>query len=251
MTQKLQRRWPDVRFDYVNAGVPGYGVADSRKNLQVRVRPLEPDVLLIYDATNDLSANSFALAEQQGLVTQRTERTLSWLSHYSLLWYLVEKNLEVRRQQSRARSDTGKLTFDPETLARPFRRDLRELFGASRQLAPLVVAITFSHQLRRDQAPEAQVRAAVTSLYYMPYMSIDGLLVGFDAYNQAIRDVAAENGALLVDDENTIPGDPVHFTDSVHFTDRGSAAQADRVTNALLQSPAFLELVRSKQGQGS
>ena len=245
--QELARRWPEVRFDYVNAGVPGYGVADSLKNLQYRVRPLEPDVILVYHATNDLSANSFELAVKQGLVERRAEQELSWPARYSLLWYLVEKNLTIRRQQAGAREATGKLSFDPRELAAPFRADLRDLLEASRDVADLVGVITFSTRLRRDQDPETQIAAAVTSLYYMPYMSIEGLLDGFAAYNQAIREVAAETGALLIEGEQAIPGDALHFTDSVHFTDRGSAALARAVTDALVGSPQFQGLVESKR----
>jgi lysophospholipase L1-like esterase len=248
--QDLSRRWPDVRFDYVNGGVPGYGVADSLKNLQHRVRPLEPDVIVVYHATNDLSANSFELAVRQGLVERRTEQELSWPAHYSLLWYLVEKNLMIRWRQAGAREAMGKLSFDPRELAQPFRADLTELLEASRESASLAAVITFSTRLRRDQDPADQVAAAVTSLYYMPYMSIDGLLEGFEAYNQTIREVAAETGALLIEAERAIPGDAVHFNDSVHFTDRGNTAMARRVADALADSSAFVRLVESRRQGG-
>ena len=239
----LADRFPEVRFDYVNAGVPGYGLEDARASLERRVRRFDPDIIFIYEATNDLSGNSFELARRQGLVEQRTEQALSWPSRWSLLWYLVEKNLMIRRQQAVAHSAAGKLAFEREELARPFREDLRELVQASREAADLVVVITFAHQLRRDQSAQDQERAAVTSLYYMPYMSIDGLLEGFDAYNDVIREVATESGVLLVDGEDAIPGDPAHFTDSVHFTDQGSAAMGQRVAAALIRSPALAAIV--------
>ena len=246
IVEDLRARWPGVTFDYVNGGVPGFGVNSSIRNLVRRIRPLAPNVVIIYHASNDLSSNSFQLASAQGIVAERTEAGLSWPSQYSLLWYLVEKNLLILSKQRQALEETGKLSVDPDQLAKPFRDDLTHLVQESARNAPLVAVATFSARLRRDQSPEDQVRAAVTSLYYMPYMSIAGLLDGFEAYNRVIRRVAEENGALLISGENEIPGDAVHFADSYHFTDAGSRAMADRVTGALLASQTFRDLIESR-----
>ena len=76
-----------------------------------------------------------------------------------------------------------------------------------------------------------------TSLLWMPYMSLQGVLDGFDAYDRVIREVGAAEGVVLVEGEEQIPGDDEHFADSVHFTDAGCRLQADRVLAALLASP--------------
>jgi hypothetical protein len=117
---------------------------------------------------------------------------------------------------------------------------------ASKRTAKLVVLVTFSTQLRPDQTSEQQTHAAVTSLYYMPYMSINGLLEGYASYNEVVRQVAQESGALLVSDENSIPGDGRHFADSVHFSDEGSLAMAQRVARGLVESSAVRKLVAAK-----
>ncbi|MGI9305289.1 MAG: SGNH/GDSL hydrolase family protein [Gammaproteobacteria bacterium] len=241
--QRLQQRWPGVEFDYVNGGVPGYGASASLRNLQFNIKKLEPDVIVIYHAVNDLSGNSFEQAVRRGLAQQQTEKELSWLSRYSLLSYLVEKNMRILTQQARATDAEKKLKVDAEELAAPFRADLKLLTEASRKTSALVVLTTFAHQLRRDQTPEQQVEAAVTNLYTMPYMSIDGLLGGYESYNRVIQEVAAETGALLIGNEDSIPGDRVHFHDSVHFTDAGSEAMADRVADVLTRSGAVERLV--------
>lgn len=242
VTSALGKARPDVHFDYVNAGVPGYGVSTSLTHLNYKVAPLDPDVIVIYHATNDLSQNSLDLARARGVAQKRTEQTLSWLSQYSLLAYLVEKNLLINEQQQHAADQQAKLAFDVEEVTAPFKADLLALVRRSQEVAPVVVLATFSFRLRHGQTPEEQAAAAATSLYYMPYMSIDGLLRAADAYNVAIREVAAETGAVVVEVAEEIPGDALHFVDSVHFTDQGSAAIADLVTRRLLE-PATLDLV--------
>jgi lysophospholipase L1-like esterase len=82
----------------------------------------------------------------------------------------------------------------------------------------------------------------------MPYMSVTGLLAGYAAYNQVIREVATESDALLIDDAVSIPADATHFSDSFHFRDAGSALMAQRVLQALLYSETFQDLIRAKTG---
>ena len=100
MWKALQKERPGVRFDYLNAAVPGYTTEASLRNLLLRVKPLQPDVIVFYEATNDLAVDTLHLARQQGLVAGDAEAT-SWPARYSMLWFLVEKNLTVRRGRPR------------------------------------------------------------------------------------------------------------------------------------------------------
>jgi hypothetical protein len=151
--------------------------------------------------------------------------------------YLVEKNLRILANRNKANAPAGKLVItDPEDMRQPFRRDLEELVKQSESVSPLVALATFSTQVRRSQSAEGQIESTETSIYYMPFMSVDSLIDSYEWYNDVIRDVAAKAGVLLIGDEHRIPGD------SVHFTDKGGAVMAARVTAALLTSPRFREL---------
>ena len=241
----LRERWPGLDLDYINAGVPGYTTHTLLPALEKRVARFKPDIIVIYEATNDLSRNSFELARDQGVVAHQQEEELGWLSRHSLLALLIGKNLEIMRQQRLATSSSGKLKLDTARLDTEFRRDYTNLVEASQKVAKLVVTVTFAPRLRAGQSPEEQREAAVTSLYYMPYMTIDDLITAFSHYNQVIREVANTHQALLVGGEDTIPGDAGHYADSVHFTDAGSVAMARRVATALISSPALQALVAS------
>jgi lysophospholipase L1-like esterase len=219
--------------DYINAGVPGYTTAEMLTNFRARVQKLRPDVVVIYEATNDISSDTRRLAIQQRLKVGRRGQP-SWLGRHSLLWYLFELNLDVQWAQRQAAATDGKLAFDPVFLRRAFRSRLETLIDAAGQESRVAVA-TFSFRGRRGQTPEELKRACITSLYYMPYMTPAQLLDAFAAYNETIREVAREKHALLVDSEDDIPGDAQHYTDSVHFTDAGCARMATRVGAALLQ----------------
>jgi lysophospholipase L1-like esterase len=249
--QSLTAALPGARIDYVNAGVPGYGLEQMLRSLRLQVGPLAPDAIVIYEATNELSHDSRELAIQQGLVDRSAPFGETWPSKYFLAWFLVEKNLTIWRRHAAARSPTGKLAYDPRQLSRGFERRLTELVLAARERAPVVAVASFSPRVRRGQAPEVQREAAVTALYYMPYMTLDGLVSGYEEYNRVIREVASRTGALYIGGEDRIPADGRHYTDSVHFSDAGSRIMAERVTEALLAAPRFRDLVGGKASEGA
>jgi hypothetical protein len=95
----------------------------------------------------------------------------------------------------------------------------------------------YKNAVRLNENWMVRIEAAASALYYMPFMTPRGLVDAYERYNQVIREVTRETGALLIDGETDIPGDPQHFTDSVHFTDAGSRAMATRISGALARSP--------------
>ncbi len=238
VVEALKLAHPDRRFDYINAGVPGYTTHESLKRFEAEVSALDPDIVVIYHATNDLSGNSRKAAKAQGLSSEAGDRTLTWLSNWSMLAYLVEKNLRVLALQAAVDDPSNKLNADPTALAAPFEDDLRKLVQTVKASGAKVALVSFVTRLRRDQTPEEKKAAAVSALYYMPYMTPDGLIDGFEAYNRTIRKVAKEEGATFVDAAMAVPGDAARFADSVHFKDQGAAAIA-RVVSAGL--PAIIQ----------
>ncbi|MGQ0614090.1 MAG: SGNH/GDSL hydrolase family protein [Planctomycetaceae bacterium] len=244
----LKERAPALDLDYVNSGSPAYKLRELCTVLEARLKPLSPDILVIYEATNDLSFDTRQLAVAQGLQEGKPEDP-SWLARRSVLWNLIEKNTDVWLRQRSAARGQNRLVFDAAELSRAFEGRLFELVEEAKNVAPLVVLATFSVQVRRSQSDAERLRACNTSLYYMPYMSVDGLLDGFEAYNEAIRRVGRRTGVLLVDGEETIPGDGAHFADSVHFTEEGCRKMARRVLDALSASPAYADLLAARSAR--
>src|SRR5262245_54368623 len=56
--RELSERFPEREFDFLNAAVPGYRLEHLQKRLEHHVAPQAPDVIVIYEATNDLSADT-------------------------------------------------------------------------------------------------------------------------------------------------------------------------------------------------
>lgn len=242
---ELRRRFPGTTFDFINGGVPGYTVSSLRSNLKHKVAPLQPDVIVIYQATNDLSAEVNALAVAAGL--GRAHHQPGWLERHSLLWELVSKNLRVMAaQRSPESASPTKLQVDAARLGGNFRTELGELLRESAATGARVAVATFSAHLRVGQSAEQRKRAAVSALVYMPSMTPEALIAGYARYNTLIAEAAQAHAALLIGGEHDIPGDPAHFVDSVHFSDEGSRVMAARVAAALAGDVRVQELIRQR-----
>jgi lysophospholipase L1-like esterase len=245
--RKLQGSKLDAEFDYVNAAVPGYTVKTSLKNLQYRLKSLQPDIVVIYHATNDLSYDTRVMAIHQGIY-RISDREGDGILKYSLLWSLVRKNFKIMKRRKESINEI-KLEYDPRKISKRFKVKLQKLVKESQEISKLVAIATFSYKIRREQAYEEQLQNANTALYYMPYMSIEGLLNGYEEYNRIIREVAKETGAMIIEGEMSIPGNDIYFRDSIHFTDSGSKLMAKRVSDALLNSADFEMIVQSKESK--
>lgn len=243
----LRAATPELEFDYVNGGVGGFTTGESLLSLEQRVAPFQPDVILYYEATNDLTADTRRVAVEAGLYAAE-ERDHAPIGDWWLTYYLLEKNW---LQLSRSRGEHETLRFEPHALSRGFEERLTRLVRAAQARAPVVALATFAVQMRRQQAPEAQRAAAASALYYMPFLDPASLLDGYEEYNRVIRTVAQSTGAILIEGEGVIPGDALHFADSVHFLDPGSKLQAERILRGLLAAPAFQGLLdRRRTGAG-
>jgi len=243
----LRAAEPGLDLDFVNASSGGFTVEQSERNLESRVAPLAPDVIVYYEATNDLTVDTRRLAIEQGLY-EAEESDHSAIGDWWLTWFLVEKNLH---QFLHARSSTELLHFEPRELSRGFEQRLEHFVRAAQERCPVVALVTFSIQIRADQTPERQREAAASALYYMPFLDPPGLLAGYGEYNRVIRAVAQRTGAILIEGEETIPADSGHFADSVHFRDPGNRIQAQRVLEGLRAAPAFRALLEhAREGAG-
>lgn len=76
------------------------------------------------------------------------------------------------------------------------------------------------------------------------YYSHEAMQRGMQAYNEVLREVAAERGVEVCDLDRVLSGDPRWFYDDVHFNEAGSARVAQALTRFLLEREPFAPAVR-------
>jgi lysophospholipase L1-like esterase len=248
LEDELARIHSDVRVEVVNAGIPGYTLEESLKNLERRVLPLEPDLLIYYEANNELCKDSRKVAESRGLVASTEAGPVLSFLRRSLLFDLLYMNYEIR--SARTDSRAGKLTSLPRDMTASFEAKLERLRRTlEARRIPLVLS-TFQVKYRHGQARDAQIRNADVSFFYMPWMTIDALLEGIDRYNDAIVAFARAHGLVVAADRDAVPADAEHFADCMHFHDPGCTVMARRFAQLLERSGILEPILARKRCEG-
>lgn len=243
---KLRDAYPAVNIEVINAGVGGYVARDNLKSLRVRVLPLDPDLVIYYEANNEIVHDTRELALERGLIgRQRSSRLVAAMSSVSLMFDLFHKNLVILARGRGAATAT--LAAVPVDLPRRFLATLDEMrVELERHGVPFVLS-TFIVKYRRDQDRATQIANADVAFYYMPWMSIEGMLDAMDVYNAAILEYATTHRLPVVDDRDAVPADEEHFADCMHVADKGADAMAERFYRFLRAEGLVEPLVRKAQ----
>ncbi len=227
----LRERWGGA-VEVVNASVPGYSIVTTTRAFERRVLPLKPDIVVIAQLVNDLTNASFdrfaprtAAPPGKGHRRLSVEQQLQRVrDEYCLGYHLIRKNLAPHI----APLDRGTQRHSalPPDFAADYARRLAALVDLAAAHDVQVVLCTAWKAFDGTQ-PEAERRANASSLLLVnPYLSPNGLLAAFDAFNDAVRDVARQRGVPLIDVAKLLPADPRLFHDAVHLNDEGDARLA-------------------------
>ncbi len=231
------------QVEYFNAAGTGFGVSESRLRIENDLADLEPDVVVIYHATNDLARDSGVLARELGLFDEPP--LPSWLEQRLLLWKLILKNIRYQGAQQSGRSSADKLTAPATEWSASFEEELRALVQAVQAPGRRVVLLTFATLMRREQSQAAQLENMAQAFTFMPYLTPEASFAAYEEYNRIIGQVASDTGSLLIDLADEISGDRDHFSDSVHFTEQGCRRMAELVSLGVLDDVQFGALVEA------
>jgi lysophospholipase L1-like esterase len=206
---------PDLRFEVVNAGVPGFTSYQALRYLELEGFALEPDVVVFSSAVNDASPATAGAKRRFGrgrLLTDREYRQA-----------LRAPQLGIARLLQRAGFLPGGVAAGsaPDGLKRrvplaEYEEHLRRFAALSlaREIVPVVVAWPLLEQL--EPTPPTEVGEAV------------------QRYQQAAARAAAEADAGFVDLLGPLSGRGELFVDVVHLGPRGYRVVAERIAEALL-----------------
>ena len=218
----------------------GYTASNSEQQFQYYVAPLHPDIVVFLPSETGVALDN--LARKAKMLSDVRPRP-SWLAQHSVFWGKVEKNIELIKLQRAAHQTKGKLQFADAELVPDLERGVSDFVATAKRAAPLVAGHA-QRSAAQDQQPAEQVRAANTALFFLPYMSIEGLLRASAVHQRVVRAASEKLGAMLIDVVDRIPADATHFVDSAHFTSNGSAIMARHVSQALLNAPAMRTVIR-------
>jgi lysophospholipase L1-like esterase len=120
---------------------------------------------------------------------------------------------------------------DPRRLTEMFATNLNIFVSVCRDAGIIPVLLTQPNRLTVD-GPDELLQIQMRPLFAldMSYAEYKGL---FDAFNDAVRNVARARGAVLVDAAALVPQEPQYIWDSIHLTEQGASLVADVTAKAL------------------
>ena len=223
VTNVLQDNYPSRQFDYINASVTGFTTKDSLVNLNDRAAQLEPDIIFIYHAINDIADNHWYLAKSQGVdVFYYPWQWLTKPMKKSVLVNLTYNNVRILLANNKNNKTAIKAKYDDEYMVSRLSGNLQNLVDRALEISSYVVIPTFATQLRENQTPEQKIIAAQTLFHSLPYMELKDIVTVIQSYNDVIRELGERENVIVIETESEIAGTQEMFFDSVHFTDEGS-----------------------------
>jgi lysophospholipase L1-like esterase len=258
LQSRLRERHPGVRIEVQNAGAAWYTSAHDLVNYELRVRRFKPDLVIFFEALNDLT-RSFAppwlaigefkhdyshyLGPFVGLLgpdvrfVPPPSRWLTW----SYLRRAIRGEPDPRGHR------------DPDNVARmaalmravdrptfhslpPFREYVDRLVEAVRTDGTTIFVGSQASLYRSDLSPDES-----RLLFFGPLMCGDGdtypsteaMLNGMRAFNQAARQIAAARRVRFLDFDAAVPKTTEYFTDDAHLTRAGNDILARLAADAI------------------
>jgi lysophospholipase L1-like esterase len=254
-----------VTVNGINSGVSGNHSMHSNFILMSKILPLQPDFAVLMHAGNDLgimlhlgsywndnphrsivireienpkrlvsaipSLKSFIYASLPN--TMRALKT-GWAKIKKMITDRPEDYNLLRPEEDEFAAVRGnKIELATERFLKDFKKSLRTFVNICRVWNITPVLMTQANRL-------TQVRDEL-SLRAMKRLKKQGL--GYDVmrdvnlkFQQAIRNIAKEEGVLLIDLHRLVPQTNAYMYDALHYNNTGSALVADIITQAMIPS---------------
>lgn len=240
-------------FEVINAGTPGMVLLDNLIRLQFELHKYDPDLLILYQAHNDLIATLFRLRDEQEGVTQpsRVAATTpwgNWIERNSLLLpkLIVRWQSMMRRRQTAGMRSTSTPDEYEASIGRGVERhsdDLRS-FLAIADAFDIDVVIPETTYLGAgvpiDQDPGVHDR-------WLRALGIpaEHVISGYDRFEEATTRITAEAGVPYVPLRGLGTEAPELYADEdpIHFNEAGSDLMAQIIARWLVDNGVFSESV--------
>lgn len=232
LQKELARRHPDRRIEVLNGGVPGYLTTDSFHNLG-RLEFLEPDIVLVYHAANDI-----AWGKRSGeyyFDPVNVPRPLSRLERAQIdaVSFFPEALINRFRWSSKQRTPDGREELDPRIFD-GYSANLRRIAERARGMGANPCFITFTTTI--DEHTNAKEFAELLPMDYslqLMKLQLDGLRAAFSEMNRRVRELGEELGIQVVEIDGNVPRTRDCWNDFLHMNATGSGVMAELIAAEL------------------
>ncbi len=251
---RLLEKDTKLKVNSSNSGVGGNFSIHSLDILLNKIIPLKPDLVVMMHNVNDLAVLMYAKSYwsktyKKGHTSPIVVLHPKIIDTRLLVDYLIPnlyqelKSLDIwvrhtlrpkkaASQEDELRDFRGKkIVLDQDQLVKEFKMNQQLFINICRARNITPVLMTMENRLKEHPDPLiirlTKCLEKDQGLSYQAYKNI------FDRFNQAIREVGAANGVLVIDLAQKVPQEKEYIYDLVHFTNQGSELAAGIIKDAL------------------
>ncbi len=228
----LQQQYHYANVQVINAGVPAYTTWESLVNLEFRVLDLEPDLIIIYHNTNDVTARLVKpetyRGDNSGARKQWSPPPIPWWEHSTLLRILSRKldwtdqvRLRDFVEAPTTLNRSGGDRYAALQQNRPiyFERNLRNMIAVARENGVSVMLATWAYAPGfGDYADKAYYQQA------------------FAEQNDIIRRLGESHQVPVFDFAAVMPQEKQYWADGRHVNEQGARLKAELFAQFLDQN---------------
>jgi lysophospholipase L1-like esterase len=236
----LREEYGYENVEVVNAGVQAYSSWETFINFSFRSLDLDPDLIIVYNAVNDVSMRLADPAFFDGLNSGRgiwqfegdplPASTLYRFVAIKLGWLADPRTADGFRRQPEGFSSCALTVSDGRYYCENFDMTPEELLAIN-------TAVYFERNMRNLVAVAAQndVEVMFSSWAYSPdrfdhpggdFMTRSFMQAAVAEHNAILQQIAAEQGALYYDFAGELDEDHGWWVDGLHLNPRGAREQA-------------------------
>lgn len=203
----------DQPFEVLNAGVPGYDLAQSTARFREVVLPMQPDIVILYLGYNDIGHLVANDSQQQARSPQLPYRPWERYARHSVLYTCLAYRL------SGAATDfgIGRRTQSGPTVAgvARFRRQLEEFLELAQAHEIRVIICSQATAARPGVSDELRPAIGRTE------EELDRAIAIMQTIRETLQDVARHHELPFVDAYHEIPATSEMLGDAIHLTPAG------------------------------
>lgn len=251
LEQKLKELVPGKQIEVINAGVSSYTTWESLINLQFRVLPLKPDIIIIYHGINDIHSRivwpheSYKADNSGERLANVVSIRIPHIIEYSNLCRFLLINLNISQPQNSLDftlidrpatfyadlhtqqyltnsypdgifKEVSAMTMIEQNKPVYFESNIRSMVAIAKANNIKPVLVTFAHSALFPEHPR------VSSPEY---------LKGYEEHNAVIRSL--KDIAPVYDLEHNMPDARANYSDGRHFTKEGNMNRAELIAKYL------------------
>lgn len=247
LQQELNHPSQKTRVEVINAGHHGQNIRDLLEILRQRIFPLKPDVIVFYEAANNIGFHEFAKVAscQPGDCWLKSYGgSYQWFYQHIAAFGMITNRLDMNQRvpkEMRHRFDASL----PKKSVSFYRNGLSEIVKETLKRKITIVLTSFVTLAHRNLVVTYEANPLVFDDLYRKWYPItaDEFFQIYDSFNRQSKEIAQEYGVPYADVAADFPQELRYFPfDLIHLSPDGNRLLAKKFSTFLSQK-VFLNVV--------